>query len=315
MEIAFILLIHAQAQEDWQGGLIQKDGGAMPLLLIRENSMGKIVTFIALCCSLFTATAAFSQDAPAAAVAQGAKYVALGSSFASEPGIAAQLGSCGRSDQNYAHLVAAALDLTLTEVSCNGATIANILNTSQGDAAPQIDAVSRDMALVTVTIGGNGINFTSSTFACTGTAPDEHCTSNLDQAMINEAVNQLPTQLGAMLDAIKAKAPQATIVLVTYPRIFPTDATSCRALELSADDTAYLAALGQKLEDAFVSATSSRQSLIADAYVRAEGHGPCAAADRWVNGANVADTGIRYHPTAMGHIAMARLVLAALRSN
>ena len=276
--------------------------------------MGKIVTFIALCCSLLTATAAFSQDAPVAAVAQGAKYVALGSSFAAGPGVAAQLGVCGRSDHNYSNLVADALGLTLTDVSCNGATTANIVDTPQNGAAPQIDAVSRDTALVTVTIGGNDIRFTSSTFACAGTAQDEHCTANLDKAMINEAVNQLPTDLGAMLDAIKAKAPQVIIVLVTYPRVFPSDAASCSELELSADDTAYLAALGQRLEDAFVSATSSRQSLIADAYVRAEGHGPCATADRWVNGANVADTGIRFHPTAKGHIEMARLVLAALES-
>ena len=277
--------------------------------------MGKITTRIALCGSLFIAIAACSQDTPAAALAQGAKYVALGSSFAAGPGIDAQLGGCGRSDHNYSHLVAAELGLTLTDVSCNGATTANILDTPQNGAAPQIDAVSRDTALVTVTIGGNDISFTSSTFACAGTAPDEHCAANLDQAMINEAVNQLPTDLAAMLDAVKAKAPQATIVLVTYPRVFPSDAASCGELELSAEDTAYLAALGQKLEDTFVSVTSSRQSLIADAYVRAAGHGPCATAERWVNGANVADSGIRFHPTAEGHIEMARLVRAALGSN
>lgn len=277
--------------------------------------MGKKNTLIALCCSLFTVIAGCSQDAPAAAVAPGAKYVALGSSFAAGPGVAAQLGVCGRSDHNYSNLVADALGLVLTDVSCNGATTANILDTPQNGAAPQIDAVSPDTALVTVTIGGNDISFTSSTFACAGTAQDEHCTANLDQAMINEAVNQLPADLGAMLDAVKAKAPQATIVLVTYPRVFPSDAASCGELELSADDTAYLAALGQKLEDTFVSVTSSRQSLIADAYVRAEGHGPCATAERWVNGATVAENGIRYHPTAEGHIEMARLVRAALGTN
>ena len=274
--------------------------------------MGKISTSIALCCSLFTATTAFSQ---AVELAQGAKYVALGSSFAAGPGVAAQLGICGRSDNNYSHLIAAALDLTLTDVSCNGATTANILNTPQGDASPQIDAVSRDTALVTVTIGGNDISFTSSTFACAGKAADEHCTANLDQAAISEAVKQLPAELGAMLDAVKAKAPQARIVLVTYPRVFPSDAINCRELALSSNDTVYLAALGQRLEEAFVSATSSRQSLIADAYVLAEGHGPCATTERWVNGASVADTGIRFHPTAEGHIEMARLVLAALGSN
>jgi len=34
-----------------------------------------------------------------------------------------------------------------------------------------------------------------------------------------------------------------------------------------------------------------------------------------VNGAGSGETGIRYHPTAQGHIEMARLVLAALRNN
>lgn len=163
--------------------------------------MGKIVTSIVVSCALFTATAAFSQDAPATALAPGAKYVALGSSFAAGPGVAAQLGSCGRSDHNYSHLVATALGLALTDVSCNGATIPNIVNTPQRDAAPQIDAVTSDTALVTVTIGGNDIRFTSSTFACAGKAAAENCTANLDQAAIKEAVDQLPAWLGAMLDA------------------------------------------------------------------------------------------------------------------
>jgi lysophospholipase L1-like esterase len=245
-------------------------------------------------------------------IASGAKYVALGSSFAAGPGIANQLESCGRSDHNYPRLVATALSLSLTDVSCSGATTANILDTSQGDAAPQIDAVSRDTALVTVTIGGNDISFTASTFACAGTKADEHCSASLDHANINAAVAQLPARLGAVLDAIKAKAPQAIIVLVTYPRIFTLDAASCSDLELSPEDTAYLASRGQKLEDAFTSIVASRQILIADAYVRGEGHGPCAASERWVNGAKVAETGVPFHPTVDGHVEMARLVLAAL---
>ena len=277
--------------------------------------MRKIITLAALCGSLFTATAAFSQDASATGLQRGAKYVALGSSFAAGPGVATQLGTCGRSDSNYSHLVAAALGLALLDVSCNGATTANILDTPQNGAPPQIDAVSSDTMLVTVTIGGNDIQYTSSTFACAGKTAAEHCTANLDQAAISAAVDQLPTELGAMLDAVKAKAPRAKIVLVTYPRVFPADAIDCRELELSSNDTVYLAALGQRLEEAFVSATSSRPSLIADSYVLAEGHGPCSTGERWVNGANVASSGIRFHPTAQGHTEMARLVLAALGSN
>lgn len=270
-------------------------------------------TFLAIGCTLITTSSAYAQS-NTGALAPGAKYVALGSSFAAGPGVPEPLGNCGRSDSNYANLVANALGLSLTDVSCNGATTDNIRHTPQNGAAPQIDAVTADTMLVTVTIGGNDINYTSSTFACAGTPAEEHCTANLDQAWINDAVSQLPDKLGATLDAIRASAPEATIVLVTYPRVFPVDAVNCSELELSAEDTNYLAALGQTLEDIFVSVTENKQNLIADSYVLAAGHGPCAGtvSERWVNGNLVASSGIRYHPTAEGHAAMAGLVLEAL---
>lgn len=277
--------------------------------------MVKRIISIALSCLLLTAAVSCSQDNSNLAIEPGAKYVALGSSFAAGPGIAEQLGGCGRSDHNYSHLIADELGLTLNNVSCNGATIANILDTPQGDAAAQIEAVTSDTALVTVTIGGNDINYTSSTFACSGKASEEACAANLDQPTIDAAVSQLPSRLALMLDTVKAKAPRATVVLVTYPRVFPEDARTCSELELSGDDIDYLAGLGEKLEAAFVSASSSREVLIADAYVSEAGHGPCAASDRWVNGATTQEDGIRYHPTGRGHAEMARLVLAVLSEN
>ena len=50
-------------------------------------------------------------------------YVALGSSFASGPGIDPLLDArCGRSGSNYAHLVAERLGYDLVDVTCGGAT-------------------------------------------------------------------------------------------------------------------------------------------------------------------------------------------------
>ena len=270
-------------------------------------------THLALCLSL-TMTAALAQIAIAAEPSAGSKYVALGSSFAAGPGVENQLGNCGRSDSNYANLVANALNLELTDVSCNGATTDNIIDTPQNGAAPQIEAVTADTQLVTVTIGGNDIRYTASTFACAGTAASERCTVNLDQAAINQVVRQLPAKLTNTVTAIKDRAPQATIVIVTCPRVFLPDAEDCGELELSPEDTAYLAYLGTALEAAFVSVAASQQVLIADSYPGAAGHGPCQmpASERWVNGATVLENGIRYHPTAAGHREMARLVLAAL---
>ena len=251
---------------------------------------------------------------PPATLAKGASYVALGSSFAAGPGIATQLGNCGRSDQNYPHLVAAALELTLTDVSCGGATTGNILDTPQGSAAPQLAAVSADTALVTVTIGGNDITYSASTRRCGGAAADDRCAAKLDHARIAGLVAQLPDRLAAVLEAIRGRAPNAVIVMATYPRVVPAAAERCAGVGLTADDADYFATLGQQLEDAMVGAANAKQALVADTYVRGKGHGPCAdAGDRWVNGAVPAASGAPFHPTASGHQEMARLVLAALR--
>jgi len=256
-------------------------------------------------------TAALSQTV---ALAPGAKYVSMGSSFAAGNGVEEQLGTCGRSTNNYSSIVAAALDLDHTDVSCSGATTDHIRNSSQNGAPPQIEAVTADTELVTVTIGGNDIRYTASTFACSGTPAAERCTANLDQAAINQAISELPGKLGAMFEEIRAKAPGVTIVLVTYPRVFPVDAVNCSELSLSREDTNYLLEMGQTLEDIFVNAANSHDVLVADPYVLAAGHGPCAAnaSDRWINGQTILSSGIRYHPTAEGHAEMARLVLAAL---
>ena len=272
--------------------------------------MGKALPFLTLCCAVLTASTTHAQLAP------GAKYTAMGSSFAAGNGVPEQLGTCNRSNHNYSHIVASTLGLDLTDVSCSGATKDHIINTSQNDAPLQIEGVSADTALVTMTIGGNDINFTSSTFACARKPASDHCTANLDRTMIRDLVMQLPGKLDATIDAIRAKAPQAMIVVVTYPRVFPVDAVSCSELMLSPEDTEYLAGLGETLEQAFVDVARRKNTLIADAYVLADGHGPCdAVPQRWINGQNVAETGIRFHPTAQAHEAMARLVLEALGRN
>ena len=98
--------------------------------------------------------------------AAGAKYVALGSSYAAGPGIPTQSGGvCTRSSHNYANLVAAKLKLSLVDVSCSGATTANVLTTSQGTNS-QIDAVTSDTSLVTFTVGGNDIGYTATSLSC-----------------------------------------------------------------------------------------------------------------------------------------------------
>ncbi|MEU5049105.1 GDSL-type esterase/lipase family protein [Streptomyces sp. NPDC021096] len=104
-------------------------------------------------------------QATSAGVPRGAKYVAMGSSFAAGPGITptkpGSPAACGRSADNYASKVAARFGLALTDVTCSGAT-ANILTTGQHGRPPQISAVTADTRLVTVTIGGSDVNYLGS---------------------------------------------------------------------------------------------------------------------------------------------------------
>jgi lysophospholipase L1-like esterase len=242
-------------------------------------------------------------------VPKGSTYVALGSSFAAGPGIPVQEASCGRSDHNYPNLVAAASGLLLVDATCSGATTADILDTAQNGVPPQIDAVTPVTRLVTVTIGGNDIGYTAATEACGGAPAAARCTAHLNRSRIDEGVAALPGRLDAVLAAIHRRAPAADIVVVTYLRVVPAGAAPCPELALAPADARFIERLGEGLENALVAAAARARVPVADGYVLANGHGPCAnEAARWVEGLRPRSPGYPYHPNGNGHVEMAALV-------
>jgi lysophospholipase L1-like esterase len=105
---------------------------------------------------------------------------ALGSSFAAGPGIdpVADTGAM-RSGANYAHLLAATVGADLIDLTVSGATTANILDEPQQTAAgvsyaPQISGLPAEADLVTITAGGNDLQFIGSMLlaAWSKTEPD-----------------------------------------------------------------------------------------------------------------------------------------------
>ena len=101
--------------------------------LCHGRRLGRLAAGIAAARRLFF-SAALTVLAGTGAAATGSTYVAMGDSYTSGPVIPTQssaAGGCDRSNENYPSDVAAALKLTLTDVSCSGATTANILNTTQ----------------------------------------------------------------------------------------------------------------------------------------------------------------------------------------
>jgi lysophospholipase L1-like esterase len=245
--------------------------------------------------------------ASSGALPPGAQYVALGSSYAAGFGIQPQepgAGSCGRSEIDYPHLVATKLHLQLDDVSCGGAVTANALATPQGSAPPQVDAVTSQTRLVTMTIGGNDVDYISTAIAC-GQAVST-CTTTANPTRIDAEFQVLPRSLTDLIQAIRAKAPSAIIVLVAYPRLVPP--TACPALHYTPAATRLVGSMGQRLEQVFVTVARMDSVRFADPYVVGAAHGPCATGtNQWVAGL-VPSNGFEYHPTAAGHQEMARLV-------
>jgi lysophospholipase L1-like esterase len=252
------------------------------------------------------AATAPSTSKQAVKLKQGDVYVSLGSSLASGFGIANQSTPCGRSDKSYGPLVAAKYGLHLVDVSCGAAAVPNVLDTPQGTNPPQIDAVPADAKLITIGLGGNDIGYNGTALGCGD--PATVCSTPPNLAADSAA---LPGKLDAMLMAVKAKAPDATIVVVTYPREFPRK--NCPALSLTDEELALLQQMGATVEKALVAAAKKADVRIADPYAQRGDHTACAPeSKRWTAGKEVTD-GFAYHPTALGHVEMAALIGKALR--
>lgn len=267
-----------------------------------------LAVLCASCSSSGQATPATSTTTSPKTFPAGSTYVALGSSYAAGPGIPVQSGgACARSNQNYPNLVARSLNLTLDDVSCSGATTANVLTSAQGASPPQIDAVNSHALLVTFTVGGNDIGYTVAAFACG--AHSGACA--VDQTQLSAELATLDTSLTSIVSAIRARAPTARILLVTYPRLVPP--TTCPALNFTPQGGQLIGAMGQRLEQVFLDVAHTTNVLLADPYAIGNAHGPCApTADRWIAGQTVT-VGFPYHPTPLGQMEMALLAEQDLR--
>ncbi|MFI5564200.1 SGNH/GDSL hydrolase family protein [Amycolatopsis japonica] len=165
-----------------------------------------------------------------------ARYVAMGSSFAAGPGIPPQRpgtpAACGRSTKNYASLVAGQRGLALTDVTCSGATTANILTAGQAGQPPQIEAVTRDTRLVTITIGGNDVGYVGSlfTYGCQNTG-GANC-GQVDRNAVRTALTTVHEKIGAVVAAVHRRAPRARVLVVDYLTIVPGDRPACDGVPL-----------------------------------------------------------------------------------
>lgn len=138
--------------------------------------------------------------------------------------------------------------------------------------------------------------------------PASVCTADPD---LDAKLASARTALADLLDRLKAAAPKATIVFVTYPREVPR-AGNCPELSFTDDEAAIVRSMGEQLEAMFVAVAKCRGIVFVDPYVARGDHTGCApASQRWTAG-HIVDDGFAYHPTALGHQIMAKMIIKAL---
>jgi lysophospholipase L1-like esterase len=177
----------------------------------------------------------FPNSAAATTVSVSKRYVALGDSYASGPGIPVQRADpvgCQRSTHNYPARLAAALGISnYTDVSCGGARTDN-MTVSQpvrlGPHPPQFNALTPDTDLVTVTIGGNDINIGDLWLTCARLGATDPLGNPCERQAIADGTDLYTKRIAAaapkvarVLEGIRAHSPHARVLVVGYLRVLP----------------------------------------------------------------------------------------------
>ncbi|WP_206363067.1 SGNH/GDSL hydrolase family protein [Stenotrophobium rhamnosiphilum] len=246
----------------------------------------------------------------------------MGSSFAAGPAITQAAENspwfCARSQDNYAHQLASLRGLSLVDVSCGGATTKGILGGGLLMLPAQIDAVTTETELVTVTIGGNDIGYTANIMAmgCDDSAPwyvraIGGCKTRSTQEM-EQALPKLFEHLVAIIDEVHRRAPKAQVVLLNYQTILPQKGT-CERLGLSEAQVAQMHSIAEKLAAVTYAAAEGHGALLMDAKHLTQGHDVCAS-DPWINGMHPRKglMGAPIHPTHTSMTAVAQGLNALL---
>jgi lysophospholipase L1-like esterase len=228
-----------------------------------------------------------------ASAASSVHYVALGDSYSSGVGAGnyfGSSGSCDRSANAYPQLWDnASAPASYVSVACAGATTRNVLNS-------QLAALSSGTTLVSITIGGNDVGFSSVMTTCVLSSTST-CVSAI-KAAEGEMATQLPGELNNVLAAIASHAPNARVVVLGYPELYDLSRSSS-CIGLSTTDRTDLNQAADDLDAQIQAAAGRYHDVFADVRPAFAGHEICDSTS-WLHSVDWFDLGVSYHPTASG---------------
>ena len=285
--------------------------------------------------SLIALVGALAALAPSVAHAEGASYVAMGDSYTAAPGVQPPDGfspiRCGQSAANYPHLVAAALNLSLTDVSCGGAKTENFTKPQVFPpsppfplevAPPQFNALSAATEVVTVSMGGNDGNlFGTLVQGCTALdfgkpnvgAP---CQEHFEGFVTATREAFKPIQEAALAE-IHTLAPNAKVFFVGYPDITPANGYCPSALPWTTGDMNWFRNQVQIVgNETLRQEAENAGAVFVNTFPHSIGHDVCQPPGvRWIEPLFGSLTGVPVHPNALGEEQDAFWVEKAMEQN
>ncbi|MTK02890.1 SGNH/GDSL hydrolase family protein [Micromonospora sp. CP22] len=306
VEIAFELYLLAPAGVYW--------GGCFPIPGLRYllcEGLGTNLLHIVL------GTGAFGTGLQPPVI----RYVALGDSYSSGTGAPPYSHEeCRRSSLTYSNLIAGTILSGLpvdrpTLAACHGGKIVDLYASQHPGVPPQLDAIQPHTRLVTLTIGGNDLDFS---LKLTGCYLGADC-SGSGPLVTQQQLDQVRVQLTALYRQIRAEMhPNGRLMVLSYPAVVPNPddpadppPTQDRCPNLGGN-------LIESERRAIYTATAQTDRMIRDAvlatgdsrvtYVNGlelfRGHRLCSTSGVWAHGLTspVSDS---FHPNASGYQAMA----------
>ncbi|MFJ7078554.1 SGNH/GDSL hydrolase family protein [Streptomyces sp. NPDC098781] len=263
--------------------------------------------------ALLSLAAPSAQARPADADAAGTpNYVALGDSFASGAGLPEKRDkTCDRTVGSHPALLASSLNATFKDATCSGATTRSIWN-HQGTKPPQAQALSKGTRLVTLTIGGNDIGFTEVLTRCvtssfsdpSGSPCKKYFTAGGSDQLANR-INKVESRIGSVLTDVRRRSPNAKVIVVGYPSLFPDSGVGCREVPIAKGDFAYLRDTTKRLNAVLQRQAAGHGVTYADTYTPTIGHDMCQPQERrWIEPLKPAGGALPAHPNATGQLVM-----------
>lgn len=252
------------------------------------------------------------------------RYVALGDSYSAASGVLPPDPTahpmCLRSTRNYPNVIADAIGAELTDVTCGGADTTHFTTPQYDGVAPQLEAVTEDAELVTMTIGGNDSGvFINSIVAC-GSAglstlgQGSPCQDRYGSSFADTIRGTTYPALVNALRAVRAAAPDARVAILGYPWILPETGGCYDRMPIAEGDVPYLRDIQATLNDVVRRAAAVAGATYVDMNRVSDGHDACQPLGvRWVEPVLQGTNAVVVHPNALGEQQMAERAMRVLR--